>query len=34
MTIRQGLMACGTVSDSEAFSFAAEHGFDFVEHLP
>ncbi len=36
MTIRQGLMVCGTVPDSEAFSFAAEHGFDFVEqeHLP
>ena len=31
MTIRQGLMVCGTVPDSEAFSFAAEHGFDFVE---
>ncbi len=31
MTIRQGLMACGTVPDEDAFSFAAEQGFDFVE---
>ncbi|SIR55146.1 Sugar phosphate isomerase/epimerase [Haladaptatus litoreus] len=31
MTIRQGLMVCGTVPDEDAFSFAAEQGFDFVE---